>query len=639
MNRFLWAALLTAAGFAAAQGLDQAPTAVTPTQAEDIYSQALNFSDGGNSDQAVRLLKYLLSNGYTDSYIYYAILDQYAQRVTQMQIMGLGSATNTAYLRILSEARNTAGDGLKNHPGDVKLLYRYADFSRNLGDTAAFTASLREILKTDDADIFANYWLGSYQFLNRNFAEATKHYQKVVSQPMVNREFEAMALYRSYYHLGMISVNEQKYRLGLQYLEKARSIYSRDQELMRYLALTYAETLDWDKAVEAILEIPAAFRTDELTATFAGVLFLKDDGRLEPLIAEYAEESVFIRALSEFRQGLHRESLESLDEVIRERQFADFYTHYLLFRNYEAMGDRVKSSQQAFLLGNRAKEVGRYELAAGYYKLVERNTNSIPEIYWLIGSLYDDSGNRSNAIRHYEKYLSHKKSGQFRVPALVRLSYLYSRSGRKKQAESRIRKAKSIAKKRDDRYQVYFYSGLMLLEGKKPKEAARDLQKALQANRKGDSRVYFFLATALYELGDRKGAMARLEEVRSFDADNPEINNLLAYLYSLENTRLDEALRLVNLALIASPDNLAYLDTLGWVHFRKGDWEQAYDVFGRVRAQLESRGYPSDEGFDEIYFHLGMVYKKAGRAEEALKFFRKGLAVNPKNALIRREMK
>ena len=88
-----------------------------------------------------------------------------------------------------------------------------------------------------------------------------------------------------------------------------------------------------------------------------------------------------------------------------------------------------------------------------------------------------------------------------------------------------------------------------------------------------------------------KAGLAR-ESVRSFESllkDRPEdasLLNALGYSLADRNQKLPRAETLIRKALDASPDNPAFLDSLGWVRFRRGDipgalphLERAYRIF------------------------------------------------------------
>ena len=53
-----------------------------------------------------------------------------------------------------------------------------------------------------------------------------------------------------------------------------------------------------------------------------------------------------------------------------------------------------------------------------------------------------------------------------------------------------------------------------------------------------------------------------------------------------------------------------FLDTLGWVHYRRGEYEQAVALIKRASEQLED--------IDLVQYHLGMAYKALGERELAI---------------------
>ena len=80
--------------------------------------------------------------------------------------------------------------------------------------------------------------------------------------------------------------------------------------------------------------------------------------------------------------------------------------------------------------------------------------------------------------------------------------------------------------------------------------------------------------------------------MRNFESllkDRPEdasLLNALGYSLADRNQKLPRAETLIRKALEASPDNPAFLDSLGWVRFRRGDipgalpyLERAYRIF------------------------------------------------------------
>ena len=92
-------------------------------------------------------------------------------------------------------------------------------------------------------------------------------------------------------------------------------------------------------------------------------------------------------------------------------------------------------------------------------------------------------------------------------------------------------------------------------------------------------------------------------------ADAQAMNNL-GYLLANRGRALDEAVRLVERALVAEPGNPAYLDSLGWAHFRRGDFDEAEKHLLPAAEQLPHNAVVQD--------HLGDALAGQGRWLDAI---------------------
>ena len=87
---------------------------------------------------------------------------------------------------------------------------------------------------------------------------------------------------------------------------------------------------------------------------------------------------------------------------------------------------------------------------------------------------------------------------------------------------------------------------------------------------------------------------------------------------------LDEAETMIRRALESEPNNASYMDSLGWVEFRKGKFDQALSDLLRAAKTVE-RDDPV------VFEHIGDTYLKLNRVPEALAAWQKALALDPKN--------
>ena len=89
--------------------------------------------------------------------------------------------------------------------------------------------------------------------------------------------------------------------------------------------------------------------------------------------------------------------------------------------------------------------------------------------------------------------------------------------------------------------------------------------------------------------------------------DDVSAANDLGYLWADENKHLERALRMIQQAVAAEPDNCAYRDSLGWVLFSLGTIPA-----GRRRAA--EGGAPTKSPTRRCLEHLGDVLRQGSQA-------------------------
>ena len=104
-----------------------------------------------------------------------------------------------------------------------------------------------------------------------------------------------------------------------------------------------------------------------------------------------------------------------------------------------------------------------------------------------------------------------------------------------------------------------------------------------------------------------------------------EIKNYLAYMWAEKGVRLNEADRLITDALHDDPENAAYLDTKGWVLFKKARFYDALQFLLKA-AEL-------DKEEPVILDHTGDALKAVDRANEAAVFWTRSYQVDPAPAV------
>lgn len=103
------------------------------------------------------------------------------------------------------------------------------------------------------------------------------------------------------------------------------------------------------------------------------------------------------------------------------------------------------------------------------------------------------------------------------------------------------------------------------------------------------------------------------------DPKNPELLNLLGYLYADAGVKLEKAGELLENALRADPKNPAILDSMAWMLYRRKEFGKAADY---IQKALTAGGEPADP---VILDHAGDIFSATGEKQKALEFWKRSL--------------
>lgn len=124
-----------------------------------------------------------------------------------------------------------------------------------------------------------------------------------------------------------------------------------------------------------------------------------------------------------------------------------------------------------------------------------------------------------------------------------------------------------------------------------------------------DWRLYFARGAARERQGKWPPAENDLQTSLGLNPSSATVLNYLGYSWIDRGENLDQGLQLIERALRLNPSNGAISDSLGWAHYKLGNYDRA--VFYLERATELS---PQDP---EILDHLGDAYWQVGRYTEA----------------------
>jgi tetratricopeptide (TPR) repeat protein len=208
-----------------------------------------------------------------------------------------------------------------------------------------------------------------------------------------------------------------------------------------------------------------------------------------------------------------------------------------------------------------------------------------------------------------------KKFPDDRVLMSVRASILAD-TGRADAAATELRKL--LTGKDDDR-ETYITLAQVYEKAKNYGEMAKAIDSADKLSDSKEEKISIaFMRGAMYEkMKNYDAAEAEFRKVLELDPKNTSALNYLGYMLADRNVRVSEALKYIQQAVDAEPNNGAYLDSLGWAYYRLGDLTKAEEYLRRAIERFSKD--------PTVHDHLGDVYAKQGNLKGAIEHWQHSL--------------
>lgn len=340
--------------------------------------------------------------------------------------------------------------------------------------------------------------------------------------------------------------------------------------------------------------------------------------------------------MAEVASILQSQTPANEDSFIREARI--FITHEK-FDKAQAIIDDVLNNNPASVQGLLAKSdiLAAQEKNTESLEVIRQLQKTMPDNaigYFREGKLHQVMENPDAAIKAYQRALEITPQSTNILAALVDVEM----------SRERPDKAIEIIQDTLEKYPQHKSANKLLgsvyMTRNYYKKAESAFKKQIKVNPQGGKKIYQYLADSRAMQGNLAGAAlayetglvkypdsARLEiglagireRQKDFDASisiykkvlekhpaNLLATNNLAALLSEQRTDKESLDSAAELAVILSQntDEPVYLDTAGWVHYRRGEYDKAVDILRGVVEKL-----PDVHIFQ---YHLGMAYLKSG---------------------------
>jgi tetratricopeptide (TPR) repeat protein len=447
---------------------------------------------------------------------------------------------------------------------------------------------------------------------------------------------------------------ETEYRLGdkeaaLELLETLRSDHDVEPfPILKFLAKIHLELNRIDEARRDLREASAlpeadfyvwyelglleadAGRTDEAIDALARAIDMDPDyvnahvarARLFRSAGRAAEAEAEYREVLRLEPG-NREAIDGIGEILfTERRFDEGVALLAPLHESGSLDERGK-----LIYGRFLHKAGKNEQALAVFDELTKTMGERPALLRVISEMEIDEGRFRSAYGHLTRLVELEPDRFDNYIGLLLILYrvVDGPSGPDEavtvpDAERRAHLAKAVSLASDDSPEDYFLLGSILRKGGETAEAERLLLKAERLDPKNEN-VALELAALYGHTGRFDDALSRVVPLYEKDQEDPTLANLYGYLLAEKGVKLDLAEALLGKALGREPENGYFLDSLGWIRFKQGQYREALDVFLRAIDRV------GDDAV--IWEHLGDTYLRLDDRAKALDAYEKALAIDP----------
>ncbi len=410
---------------------------------------------------------------------------------------------------------------------------------------------------------------------------------------------ESQRTSKIYTALGGTYEQQKEYKKAIEAFRQALTIDKENLDAMRGLAQNLANDNQIDAALVEYKTIQEADPQDATAALRVSEIYRrmgKFDLAMENLkkagaLVQDSLEIPYNEALILEAQGKYEEAATVLQKMVSRPLPPD-----------ARAGD--KSNRALFLerLGNIYREAGRPLLAIETFrKIIDLGGDEASHGYQDLIDAYREQKQWNDAARVAQEAV--KKLPDDKTLKLTLAEQLADAG---KENESVVL-AKSVLKGGPDDRDSYIMLSQIYMRLKRWKDSEDAIALAEKLATRPEEKQYIrFLQGSIYERQKKYDlAEQAFRQVLQQDPNNSMTLNYLGYMLADRNVHLEEALTLIKKAIDLDPQNYNYIDSLGWVYFKLGNYDQAEENLRRAADKS-----PNDATIQD---HLGELYARTSR--------------------------
>ncbi|MBN4075261.1 tetratricopeptide repeat protein, partial [Gammaproteobacteria bacterium AH-315-E17] len=351
-------------------------------------------------------------------------------------------------------------------------------------------------------------------------------------------------------------------------------------------------------------------------------LALENDDPVDILIAEVE----ILEEMGEIRQARRR--LEnSLDDKPDNKQLRFAYGRKLVedgnyrdaMEQFEIIVNQdPQDFEMLYSLALISVEANQLSSARNYFQRLLVNEQRLDDAHYYLALISDEENNPAQAIDHYLRV----DGGNNYLVSLRNYMELMIEQDRHAEASDHLRQVR--LRRPEINNTLLALEGGLLLDAEEYYSAFTFLSRAI-SNNPNDTQLIQLRTLVSQELDDFALLELDLRSIMRLNPNNPSAFNTLGYYLTDQTNRYSEAKDLIDRAIELSPNDPAIIDSLGWVQFKLGMYEEA-----KINLERAFELFPDHE----VAAHLGEVLWVMGNQEAAREIWQDALETRPESEFI-----
>ena len=235
------------------------------------------------------------------------------------------------------------------------------------------------------------------------------------------------------------------------------------------------------------------------------------------------------------------------------------------------------------------------------------------QAHYQLAIMAEQNQQSDTALRHYRNV----SNNDLFLQATVRIAQILA--SRDQLNDARLYLHKLRLDYPDHASTFYQIESQLLIQQQGHQSAQALLDEGLAEN-PGNIELLYTRSLVNEKLGNLAATEKDLRAIIARDTNNASALNALGYTLANRTDRYDEALELIQRARAIKPNDPAILDSLGWVLYKRGEYDAA---LSHLRAAMSTMPDP------EVAAHLGEVLWATGAEDEARSIWQEAIKNNP----------